>query len=226
MILTGLFLIILFLLLFLINRNRKEEEQLRLKVASQNIEVKKWKDSDSSLNVLVSVLETEKVSTFLALETANKQVIRLQGEVKEYKKELKDKNSVTIITTETVFDTIFKSSDTTLCNKEDSIRNYWIFNHFGFRGDSSFSKIQVREEYSVVIGTDKKRPHRTFAKVTSFNTYVTTSEVITYMVTGKTRQKRLGIGPAVGGGLLFSKSEVILGGYVGISLNYTLIYIY
>ena len=46
------------------------------------------------------------------------------------------------------------------------------------------------------------------------------------MVSGKTKQKRLGIGPAVGGGVLFSKSGVYLGGYVGISLNYTLIYIY
>lgn len=219
-------IIIILLLSFQNCSYRKENEELNFNISSQTLEIKKWRDNDNNLHASILVLESEKVKTFLELESSNKQIIRLQEEVKKVKKELKDKNSVTIITSETVYDTVFKSSDTTTCNKEDSIRTSWVFNHFGFKGDSSFTKISMKEEYSVIIGTEKKKPHRTYAQVTSFNPHVINNEIITYMVSGKTRQKRLGIGPAVGGGLLFSKSGVYLGGYVGISLNYTLIYIY
>lgn len=165
----------------------KENTELN---SALNDTIKIWKDKDGLNHAKISVLQTKSSQDFIDLQSKDKTIQELQAIVKENKKRLGKKGSVTIIKGDTKYDTVYKTKDSiriVLGDKtiSDSIHNDWITSTFGFTSDSTFFTLQVRNDYSIIIGEDpqglfkKKKP---FAEVVSHNPYSEIDTLRTYQV--------------------------------------------
>lgn len=223
------FICLLFIFLFIISSMRscsrgEKNEQLSLTLATSSREIKKWKEKDGLNRAQIEILQGENTKMFLEIKTLDKEMLNLQSMVKKYEKQLKTGGSATIISTITQFDTLVIHTGMPPCDRVDSISNRWVNCRFGFKGDTSLFQLSITDSLSLVIGTEKKKPKRTFAIVTHYNPYTETRSFTSYQVTDNRKQKRLGIGPAIGAG--FCMPPFKFGIFVGIVATYNLFYLY
>ena len=163
--------------------------------------IKVWKDKDGKNHAKISVLEYESTKHFLDLDTKKGEIWELQQLVKEYKKKLKNKGSVTIITDETVYEEEKKKiPDKAFRGLSifDTISNNYVWSSFGFKNDSSYFKLKVYNKYSLIIAEESQgwfKPNKTYVEVINDNPYTETKGVRTFLVSQK--PKKWGLGPNV-----------------------------
>lgn len=210
--------------------NKIKEQQSIALVNSLNDSMRIYKQKDSSELATISVLQTNKASDFLKINSKDSQIVALQDLVKQYKNKLKPGSSVTIgETTTTVHSTtptvdtitVTKTkiiSDSGSCNPEyfTSKKNQWITYNILANKDSTHLDLLVVNKYAAIIGYNKKKP---FADVINYNPYSTTKVLRTYEVS-MPPPKRIGVGIIVGVGVT---SNFTLGPVVGIGLSYNII---
>src|SRR5690554_2916839 len=92
--------IIVTLAILYFNKAKELDEQIALTKAA-NAELVVWKDKDGLNNAKIEALETQNTKTFLAFETQDEEIKKLQGAVKEMSKYLKKQGSVTNFSTTT-----------------------------------------------------------------------------------------------------------------------------
>src|SRR5690606_23677127 len=108
----------------------------------------------------IAVLETQNAQDFIDLQTKDTTIMKLQSEVKKMKKYIKNQGSVTIIKTETKYDTIYKtpegniSGDCSTCNINDTISNKWINATYSFKPDSTHFTLSVVDDSVLTIGLE------------------------------------------------------------------------
>lgn len=191
--------------ILLYNNERRNRITISNLYNSSQDTIRFWKNKDGENVARIFVLSSEKLGDFLKMKTKDDTIIRLQTLVKEYKKQLHNQGSATIIQTITEYDTTYVTNNlldtiyfpnTTIL---DSISNRWISTKFGFdRGNTIFS-LRVDNLYSVVIGEEsrglfkKKEP---FVEVTNHNPFTKTAMLRTYQVT-QTKHSKWGVGPNI-----------------------------
>ena len=186
------------------NERRKRITVSNLYNSSQDT-IRFWKNKDGENVARIFVLSSEKLGDFLKMKTKDDTIIRLQTLVKEYKKQLHNQGSATIIQTITEYDTTYVTNnllDTIYFPNAtilDSISNRWISTKFGFdRGNTIFS-LRVDNLYSVVIGEESRglfRKKEPFVEVTNHNPFTETAMLRTYQVT-QTKHSKWGVGPNI-----------------------------
>ena len=186
------------------NERRKRITVSNLYNSSQDT-IRFWKNKDGENVARIFVLSSEKLEDFLKMKTKDDTIIRLQTLVKEYKKQLHNQGSATIIQTITEYDTTYVTNnllDTIYFPTStilDSISNRWISTKFGFdRGNTIFS-LRVDNLYSVVIGEESRglfRKKEPFVEVTNHNPFTETAMLRTYQVT-QTKHSKWGVGPNI-----------------------------
>lgn len=235
-------IILLILLGFAVSRfygvikTNKELQDLN-RVANQEIET--WKGKDGLNRAKIEVLQTRDTETFLAFQSQDSTLKQLQSEVKEMSKFLKKQGSVTIIKTETKYDTIYENSNKIyddIFNSfiMDTIDNDWISTSFGFkldslpdgrfRIDSTKFTLTTRDAVSLTLGLEptgflglgKGKP---FAQVKNLNPYSSTTDMKTYQVS-PIDPKRFGLGAFTG---ITLDSGFQVKPVIGLGLTYSLI---
>ena len=186
------------------NERRKRITVSNLYNSSQDT-IRFWKNKNGENVARIFVLSSEKLEDFLKMKTKDDTIIRLQTLVKEYKKQLHNQGSATIIQTITEYDTTYVTNnllDTIYFPNItilDSISNRWISTKFGFdRGNTIFS-LRVDNLYSVVIGEESRglfRKKEPFVEVTNHNPFTETAMLRTYQVT-QTKHSKWGVGPNI-----------------------------
>lgn len=186
------------------NERRKRITVSNLYNSSQDT-IRFWKNKNGENVARIFVLSSEKLEDFLKMKTKDDTIIRLQTLVKEYKKQLHNQGSATIIQTITEYDTTYVTNnllDTIYFPNAtilDSISNRWISTKFGFdRGNTIFS-LRVDNLYSVVIGEESRglfRKKEPFVEVTNHNPFTETAMLRTYQVT-QTKHSKWGVGPNI-----------------------------
>ena len=186
------------------NERRKRITVSNLYNSSQDT-IRFWKNKNGENVARIFVLSSEKLEDFLKMKTKDDTIIRLQTLVKEYKKQLHNQGSATIIQTITEYDTTYVTNnllDTIYFPTStilDSISNRWISTKFGFdRGNTIFS-LRVDNLYSVVIGEESRglfRKKEPFVEVTNHNPFTETAMLRTYQVT-QTKHSKWGVGPNI-----------------------------
>ena len=186
------------------NERRKRITVSNLYNSSQDT-IRFWKNKNGENVARIFVLSSEKLEDFLKMKTKDDTIIRLQTLVREYKKQLHNQGSATIIQTITEYDTTYVTNnllDTIYFPTStilDSISNRWISTKFGFdRGNTIFS-LRVDNLYSVVIGEESRglfRKKEPFVEVTNHNPFTETAMLRTYQVT-QTKHSKWGVGPNI-----------------------------
>ena len=186
------------------NERRKRITVSNLYNSSQDT-IRFWKNKNGENVARIFVLSSEKLEDFLKMKTKDDTIIRLQTLVREYKKQLHNQGSATIIQTITEYDTTYVTNnllDTIYFPTStilDSISNRWISTKFGFdRGNTIFS-LRVDNLYSVVIGEESRglfRKKEPFVEVTNHNPFTKTAMLRTYQVT-QTKHSKWGVGPNI-----------------------------
>ena len=186
------------------NERRKRITVSNLYNSSQDT-IRFWKNKNGENVARIFVLSSEKLEDFLKMKTKDDTIIRLQTLVKEYKRQLHNQGSATIIQTITEYDTTYVTNnllDTIYFPTStilDSISNRWISTKFGFdRGNTIFS-LRVDNLYSVVIGEESRglfRKKEPFVEVTNHNPFTETAMLRTYQVT-QTKHSKWGVGPNI-----------------------------
>jgi hypothetical protein len=176
-----------------------------------------WKNSDSLFHAKIRVIETENTKLFLELELKERELTALQNTVRQYKDRLKEQGSVTLLKTETIFDTVYISqidySSNSWC---DTIINKWI--DFSYCKEDSITKLNlnITNEYEIIIGKEKKQA---YAEVINKNPYTATSSMRTYQVK-LPKEKRFGVGASIGVALTH---DLKFRAYLGLGINYNII---
>lgn len=223
-------IIILILAYFLFQARGQITEQNNLNIALAD-SVQTWKGKDGLNRAKISTLETSKTKEFLALATKDSSVIALQQEVKEMRRYLRNKGSVTNFSSDTTVDTssptevtVDNSGNPTYKSKFDL--DGWVFGNSVATKDSTYLNLKVKNKYSLTLGVEptgflglgKGKP---FAQVKNENPYSETQELKTYQVTAP-KPKRWGVGPVGAYGLNLGPVPQ-LGGFVGVGVQYSLI---
>jgi hypothetical protein len=206
-----------------------------------------YRTKDGMQVAKISLIETEKASQFLDIQSKDAVIVKLQEEVKKNKNRLGESNSVTVITNTTELNTV----DTTYVTSRDTIiRNdtvfvypeysslikkglrvdssYWISANVKANKDSTSFELGIQNSYTVVLGREKAKsfkglfkPKIAFAEVTNENPYTSTKSIRAYQVKVP-KPKRFGIGIHVGYGLILDKVPIFKP-YIGIGLQYNII---
>jgi hypothetical protein len=189
--------------------------------------LRSFRKADSTQIATISVLKTESAKAFLELQSKDSEIIRLQEIVKEYKSKLKAGSSVTLASIHTELE---HTGKTTIVKRDtvrqdslvyiyptysDSLKNKWIDYSTVINKDSASFKLKVYNEFSAVVGEDKKRG--AFVDLHLYNPYSSTDQLRTYQVK-LPRVKKLGVGPNVSYGVGANfKPQVFIG--LGIQYN-------
>lgn len=188
----------------------------------------------------ISLIQTERIKDFLAIESKDSIIQKLQREVKANKGRIKDNGSVTVITNTTDIDTsgateityrdTITINDTVYIYPEYSfgIKSKWITANTKANKDSTYLDLSIENAYTVVLGSERPKgfknlfkPKVAFAEVTNENPYTSTQTIRAYKVQAP-KPKRLGIGFNVGYGLILN-SKPIFRPYIGIGIQYNII---
>lgn len=201
-------------------------------IAALSDTLKVVRQSDSSSKATIAVIQTEKARDFLQLQTKDKEVQELQKLVKDYKNVLQAGSSVTKGLIETLADlktqkppTIIKR-DTVVVDSgtveiyptyEDSVVNKWVKVKGIMSKDSSDFKIAVNNEFTAVMGYDKKNK-APFIEYHLLNPYSTMKTLRSYQVSiPKPKKWVVGAGIGYGFGTEF-KHQPFIGVFAGKSL--------
>ena len=201
-----------------------------IEAIGDTLKVEKGKNNE--VIARISVLETQAAKDFLNLNLKDDQLKELQAEVNKYKKELKEKGSVTIIETIIKIDTVWEhkpiNGDTIIFSQEvllDSIKNEWIDVTFGFvKGMTSFHLNKMVNKYTIAIGEENLglfKRSKPFVEVTAYNPYTEIQTLRTYQVQ-PLKSPKWGLGVQVGYGLNINQ-PIKLQPYIGVGLNYNII---
>lgn len=182
------------------------------------------------------IVKSQKVADFVKAIFSDPAMIALQNSVKENGKKLKNGGSVTYFNSETIINKSGKT-DTSI----DSIGNVtftskysdeWLSYSTIANKDTTKLKVSMRNEYDVVLGSEKdstlgffKRlvsEPKTRAWVTSKNPYDEIKEMKAYQVKG-TSPSRFAATVNVGYG--FDLANIGIKPYLGIGISYRLFYI-
>lgn len=99
---------------------------------------------------------------------------------------------------------------------ESKYNDKWINYDIRTYQDSTHSEININNEYSVILGYDKKVP---FADVINYNPYSTITKLRTFQVSVP-KEKKWGIGLSVGAGFSYN---LVPRPYIGLGINYNII---
>lgn len=227
--------IIIIILTILYSKSQKQLHQANNLYEATNAKLEKWVDKDGVNRAKIQVLETEKTSDFIKLNSKDSIIIELQNNVKEMKKYLKKQGSVTNISTSTTIDAISETevipneveseypiywSKFNLKDKDDFS---WVFGESFATKDSTTLNLKIKNKYSLTLGLEpqgffglgKPKP---FADVKNYNPYSTTESLRTYQVS-LPKPKKWGLGPVVAYGI----GNDGLGWFLGVGGTYTII---
>ena len=219
------------LLLFILQtlRTCKKQEKidnLSSVVNNLNDTVKTWKDKNGTTHAKTGVIETTDTKDFLNVKGLENENKRLQDVVRKYEKQIKNSGSVTIFNSDTKanikvptkIDTFkYTVRDTVLTYpvyKSDFNLDGWIIGNTIARPDSTIVNLKTHDEFSVIIGEDKKgflglgKP-TPFAEITSASPYVEIPVSKTYKVKVNTTKGKW-ILPTVAGIAIGSIGTVLL----------------
>lgn len=221
----GLGLIIIIVLATLLMRSYTANTELNnlTTVLSDSLVISKNKEGE--MVAKMSAYQTQRTKDFIDFATKDSLTIELQKEVKDMKRYLRKNGSVTKFSTSTEVDT---KVPTEVSNSTGEYPTYnskfnldnWVFGDISASKDSTRINLQVKNDYSVVVGREPTGflglgVGKPFVQVTNKNKYSSTKTLKTYNVSFP-KPKRIGIGPHVG---LDVTGKVTL----GISVNYDLI---
>ena len=222
--------LLLILTLFLISQNFKNKniikEQQEVYLSTVDT-LKVFKNKNNEQIATIRTIQTE-LKKFLSLKTNDQEIVKLQNEVKEYKKQLKDKGSATVVSVITKIDTVVVTNIVRDTIKKDTItffeskfKNKWIDYYVKSSLDSTNINIKIHNDYAVIIGEEgglfkKKVP---IAIVENKNPYSETQQLRTYEVKIK-KPSRFGIGPIVGYG---TGDDFKFKAFIGIGFTYSII---
>lgn len=193
-----------------------------------------YKNKSNELVARNSVLESEKVSSFLEIQSKDNEIIQLQARVKEYKKQIKDGGSVTNFESGTninnttgtiVHDTMFIGADSIPHTSSTYVTNFsneWIDYTIKASRDSTSLNLKTTDRYSVIIGSERPKWNKkkvSFVDVISESPYTKVKSVKTYKVKDNRKPPRVSLGVQVGYGF----SSIIPKPYVGMGLQYNIL---
>lgn len=229
----NLLIIVLFItiLFYLQNTNRNRIRVQSNLIESLDANLTTWKDKDSLNRARIQVIETQKTKDFLALQSNDSLIKRLQDKVNYFKKQLKDQGVVTVFDSETNVKTTSKTEiivrDTIRNNtfpeyKSNFNLNDWVIGNTISNKDSTTLTLKIKNSYSVIVGKERKglfKKSVPFVEVINENPYTETKSLRTYQVK-LPRQKRFGIGPTIGVGI---NNNFRISPFLGIGVQYNLI---
>lgn len=211
-------------------RFHKEEQSNLNLISALNDSIKIIKHKDSSSTARIKVLETSSAKDFIELQIKDKAIEELQSVVKQYKKSLKPGSSVTVGSIKTE-DTL-KTHTPPAIVKSDTVRKdslVYIYPTYKDSVDNGFTKVvgtmgkdsadfavSISNDFSAVVGYDKKTP---FIDFNLKNPHSTVTKLRTYQVSIPP-PKKWGIGPNVGYGISQELKQTL---FIGVSLQYNLI---
>ena len=148
--------------------------------------VEYYKNQYNQTVARIGVIEASSADALLKLTNQkDSELIKLQELVSNYKNKLKKPgSSATTFTTQTVYDTIYLDT----VNREklkgidsisNTINNKWITLKYGWKKDSTYSHLKIRDEYDAVIGYDNDK---LFADITTHNPYSTVKTIRSFNV--------------------------------------------
>ena len=224
-----IFLILLILLLATMlrcsNLSKKYQSDISL-YENINDSVVIYKNKYNENVSKIFLLKAENTKQFLRIQSDKEDILKLQELVKDYKKQLDNGGAIVYIKGETIFDTtIIKQTEfITINNKlyyEDSINNNWIYSRYGVNGDTTFFSLKTVNEYSVILGSNKKlfKKPEYFVEVINHNPY-SVSSIVRSVDFNTIKNKKFGLGLSLGVGLT---SDFNFRPYIGIGVNYNLI---
>lgn len=206
--------------------NVKEDlETTEFNMSVMNDSVQYYQKKDGTQVAKIRAFEGKKANLFLKLESKDKEIIKLQKEVRRVKGKLSRGGGVvrggstTKVITQTNTVVKFVDKDTVYTSHlKDSI---WYEADIRVTKDSTMLDLKVGNKYTVVVGETKnglfKKP-TPFVEVSNDNPYTSTTALRAYKVSAPD-PKRWGIGVTAGYGI--TKSS--LSPYVGIGISYNLI---
>ena len=203
--------------------NSKPAQTVNLYKALEDT-IKRYKDELGRVVNETSVLQASNTKLFLSFNTKNKDIIELQGEVKKYQKELKNGGSVTIIGTETNFNSSsitnvtetkpVKIGDTVFVYpvySTDTIKNKWVTYKITSSKDSSNLYLKIKNNYTFILGEkreklfSKKIP---FVSIISDNPYEVINKLKTFEVKDERKLSNFGIGVGIGVGIGWKTKQI------------------
>lgn len=225
-------LVTIAVLLFLLFKSCDANKDLQIENTAYEAltdSLKTWKDQQGLSHSEKQIIETKDTKSFLELQTKDKEILRLQAVVKEYKKKLGKSGSVAYVKGETVVDTFYTKPVVVYKDQlfyKDSIQNKWIdWRYKVTRGakDTVSFKLKMNYEYAVIYkekdnGWFKKATP--YAEVVNYNPYSSTLSLTTYRVVKDVRRKRIHVGPVIAYGIGYGFVPQV---FVGFGANLSLI---
>lgn len=193
--------------------------------------IKYYKDKTGLEHATNTVLTASHASLLLSLKTTDSLVKELQQRVKEYKKELKNGGSVTVIRTT---DTVYKNTNTTVsfpvkdsCKPEykTTFKDKWIEYNIKANYDTISLEYKANHNFSVVIGEKRNKWYKKkypFVDVSDENTYSKIKGLRAFEVKNNTKSRfSVGVQLGYGSNLLNLKGGFFP--YIGIGGQFTIL---
>lgn len=228
--LLGLLLVALGTAFFVLHTKvgRQLEEQKEL-YSILNDTLVQYKNSEGELVSKIEVLETNKIKTFLELQTKDSAILELQKLVETNKNKLKNKGAAAIIKTETV---IQETTKTEIVNVEGELPTYtskfinrWYQMETVAKPDSTTFNFKVFSDLRLVIGEERQgflKPKKQFGIVQDKNPHTNIKDMRVYAASTPSPH-RFGIGPYFGPGLDFNSNGLQLTWQIGLGIQYNII---
>lgn len=217
------------------NQSKKDNENL---IEALHDTLTTERQQNGTLKASISVIQTERTKDFIKLQLKDRELAELQELVKEYKKVLIAGSSVTKGLIETVarlhsqkpptivkVDTV-KGDDSisyVYPTYEDSVVDKWVNVKGIMSKDSSNFSIQVNNEFTAIMGYDKKEK-KPFIEYNLMNPYSTMRKLRSYQVSvPKPKRWNVSIGGGYGVNANFVdlkdvKNNLFFGIFTGYSL--------
>lgn len=182
--------------------NSKAEENKNL-LKSLNSELVVWKDKDSINHAKIAVIETKRAKDFIKLESNDSLVKQLQATVKKHKSKLKNKGSVTNVSTTTE---IKATAETQIIEIDSNYTEYrsnfniggWVIGTTSSNKNTTTIDFVVTNDFSVIIGEDSNgwfKKSTPFVEIMFSNSDTEIETLRTYQVSAP-RVNRIILGPA------------------------------
>ena len=229
------------------HKQKRDVAENLTETLNDTLEVYQGKDGENRARISQFIANDAK--TFLRLKSTEKDVIWLQKQVEKYKKEIKDKGSVSVseiqgnyattVPTKVSYPMIpikdtasgktIKVADITspiyIANSGDKFGEWANISSIATK-DSTKYTLLTKDRITLVLGVEKTGffgmgKGKPFADITNENPFSTTKSLRSFEVNNPYKRLVLGIGGTYGGTYL--NNQVGLGFTIGLTLNYSLI---
>lgn len=217
------------------NQSKKIDEKANF-IDAMNDTLKIVRNKDSSTTASITAFRTDNYKQFLALQSKDATILRLQQVLKDNAAVVKNGGSVTTVGTSTGIHTHNPNEGITY--RDTVVKDSLIYiypEYFSriknlgnwFTGDITANRagitlnLEGKDSFDIVVGFEKNKP---IVKLTSHNPYVTVTELRSIHIT-QPKPKRLGVSLNAGYGVIFTDNKIKLGPYVGAGLSYNLFFI-